>query len=46
MAGEAQRMLAPDGRIVLIGQDWDTVVIDAGLPGHTHVRDNDLLSRT
>jgi SAM-dependent methyltransferase len=28
--GEARRVLAPGGRIVLIGQDWDTFVIDAG----------------
>ncbi|WP_214319429.1 methyltransferase domain-containing protein [Nonomuraea sediminis] len=28
-AGEAWRVLAPGGRIVLIGQDWDTFVIDA-----------------
>lgn len=28
-AGEARRVLAPGGRIVLIGQDWDTFVIDA-----------------
>jgi SAM-dependent methyltransferase len=27
---EARRVLAPGGRIVLIGQDWDTFVIDAG----------------
>jgi SAM-dependent methyltransferase len=26
---EARRVLAPDGRIVLIGQDWDTFVVDA-----------------
>lgn len=26
---EARRVLAPGGRIVLIGQDWDTLVIDA-----------------
>ncbi|AQZ60273.1 methyltransferase [[Actinomadura] parvosata subsp. kistnae] len=26
---EARRVLAPGGRIVLIGQDWDTIVIDA-----------------
>lgn len=26
---EARRVLAPGGRIVLTGQDWDTVVIDA-----------------
>lgn len=28
-AGEARRVLAPGGRIVLVGQDWDTFVIDA-----------------
>ncbi|MFG2084920.1 MULTISPECIES: methyltransferase domain-containing protein [unclassified Spirillospora] len=27
--GEARRVLAPGGRIALIGQDWDTFVIDA-----------------
>jgi ubiquinone/menaquinone biosynthesis C-methylase UbiE len=27
---EARRVLIPGGRIVLIGQDWDTFVIDAG----------------
>ncbi|GAA3342964.1 methyltransferase domain-containing protein [Amorphoplanes nipponensis] len=27
---EATRVLAPDGRIVLLGQDWDTIIIDAG----------------
>jgi SAM-dependent methyltransferase len=27
--GEARRVLAPGGRLVLIGQDWDTFVIDA-----------------
>jgi SAM-dependent methyltransferase len=27
--GEAWRVLAPGGRIVLIGQDWDTLLIDA-----------------
>ncbi|GAB2568633.1 methyltransferase [Paractinoplanes abujensis] len=29
---EARRVLAPGGRIVLVGQDWDTIVIDSGLP--------------
>lgn len=29
---EARRVLAPGGRIVLIGQDWDTFVIDSGDP--------------
>ncbi|MFJ9779056.1 methyltransferase domain-containing protein [Amycolatopsis sp. NPDC101161] len=32
---EARRVLAPGGRIVLIGQDWDTIVIDAGDPDLT-----------
>lgn len=32
---EARRMLAPGGRIVLIGQDWDTIVIDADDPDLT-----------
>ncbi|GLY91806.1 methyltransferase domain-containing protein [Actinoallomurus iriomotensis] len=26
---EARRVLAPSGRIVLVGQDWDTLVVDA-----------------
>lgn len=30
--GEARRVLAPDGRIVLIGQDWDAYVVDSGDP--------------
>jgi ubiquinone/menaquinone biosynthesis C-methylase UbiE len=29
---EARRVLAPGGRIVLLGQDWDTVVIDSDQP--------------
>jgi ubiquinone/menaquinone biosynthesis C-methylase UbiE len=29
---EARRVLAPGGRIVLVGQDWDTVVIDSDQP--------------
>ncbi|WP_433362436.1 methyltransferase domain-containing protein [Actinoplanes sp. CA-142083] len=29
---EARRVLAPGGRIVLVGQDWDTMVIDSSLP--------------
>lgn len=29
---EARRVLAPGGRIVLVGQDWDAVVIASGLP--------------
>jgi ubiquinone/menaquinone biosynthesis C-methylase UbiE len=29
---EAHRVLAPDGRAVLVGQDWDTFVIDSGDP--------------
>lgn len=32
---EARRVLAPGGRVVLLGQDWDTVVIDADDPGLT-----------
>ncbi|WP_344872319.1 methyltransferase domain-containing protein [Nonomuraea antimicrobica] len=32
---EARRVLAPDGRIVLVGQDWDTIVIDSDRPGLT-----------
>jgi ubiquinone/menaquinone biosynthesis C-methylase UbiE len=32
---EARRVLAPGGRIVLVGQDWDTVVIDSDRPGLT-----------
>jgi ubiquinone/menaquinone biosynthesis C-methylase UbiE len=28
---EARRVLAPGGRIVLVGQDWDTMVVDSGL---------------
>ncbi|WUI00787.1 methyltransferase domain-containing protein [Spirillospora sp. NBC_00431] len=27
--GEARRVLAPGGRIVILGQDWDTFVIDS-----------------
>ncbi|WP_433346057.1 methyltransferase domain-containing protein [Microtetraspora malaysiensis] len=30
--GEAARVLAPGGRIVLLGQDWDTFVIDSDHP--------------
>jgi ubiquinone/menaquinone biosynthesis C-methylase UbiE len=33
--GEARRVLAPGGRIVLIGQDWDTLVIDSDDPALT-----------
>jgi ubiquinone/menaquinone biosynthesis C-methylase UbiE len=29
---EARRVLAPGGRIVLLGQDWDTLVIDSDQP--------------
>jgi ubiquinone/menaquinone biosynthesis C-methylase UbiE len=29
---EARRVLAPGGRIVLVGQDWDATVIDSGQP--------------
>lgn len=32
---EARRVLAPGGRIALIGQDWDTVVIDSDEPALT-----------
>lgn len=34
---EARRVLAPGGRIVLVGQDWDTFVIDADDPALTRV---------
>lgn len=29
---EARRVLAPGGRVVLVGQDWDTIVIDSDFP--------------
>ena len=32
---EITRVLAPGGRIVLAGQDWDTIVIDSGDPALT-----------
>ncbi|GII78763.1 methyltransferase [Sphaerisporangium rufum] len=32
---EARRVLAPGGRIVLVGQDWDTIVIDSADPALT-----------
>ncbi|WP_436772708.1 methyltransferase domain-containing protein [Yinghuangia sp. YIM S09857] len=32
---EATRVLAPGGRIVLVGQDWDTVVVDSDDPDLT-----------
>lgn len=32
---EARRVLAPGGRVVLIGQDWDTFVVDSDHPGLT-----------
>jgi ubiquinone/menaquinone biosynthesis C-methylase UbiE len=32
---EARRVLAPGGRIVLVGQDWDAFVIDSDEPGLT-----------
>ncbi|MGN9809263.1 hypothetical protein ACTMSW_07880 [Micromonospora sp. BQ11] len=32
---EARRVLAPGGRIVLVGQDWDTLVIDSDQPDLT-----------
>jgi SAM-dependent methyltransferase len=34
-AYEAVRVLAPGGRIVLLGQDWDTLVIDSAFPALT-----------
>ncbi|ADJ46397.1 methyltransferase probably involved in ubiquinone/menaquinone biosynthesis [Amycolatopsis mediterranei S699] len=33
--GEARRVLAPGGRAVLTGQDWDTIVIDSDDPART-----------
>jgi hypothetical protein len=35
---EARRVLAPGGRIVLLGQDWDTIVIDSDDPTRTRTR--------
>ncbi|GAA3962789.1 methyltransferase domain-containing protein [Actinomadura viridis] len=32
---EARRALAPGGRAVLVGQDWDGLLIDSGLPALT-----------
>ena len=32
---EARRVLAPGGRIVLLGQDWDTLVVDSDQPDLT-----------
>jgi ubiquinone/menaquinone biosynthesis C-methylase UbiE len=32
---EARRVLAPGGRVVLVGQDWDTIVIDSDDPETT-----------
>ncbi|WP_309074913.1 methyltransferase domain-containing protein [Streptomyces sp. NWU339] len=32
---EARRVLAPGGRIVLVGRDWDTIVIDSDDPALT-----------
>ncbi|MFC3997273.1 methyltransferase domain-containing protein [Nocardiopsis sediminis] len=32
---EARRVLAPGGRVVLLGQDWDTIVIDSDEPETT-----------
>jgi ubiquinone/menaquinone biosynthesis C-methylase UbiE len=32
---EARRVLEPGGRAVLLGQDWDTIVIDSDDPAHT-----------
>ncbi|WP_345407893.1 methyltransferase domain-containing protein [Nonomuraea salmonea] len=34
---EAVRVLTPGGRIVLIGQDWDTIVIDSDQPALTRI---------
>lgn len=34
---EARRILVPGGRIVLVGQDWDTFVIDSDHPALTRV---------
>ena len=31
-AAEAHRVLTSDGRIVLLGQDWDTIAIDSDRP--------------
>ncbi|GEM43137.1 methyltransferase [Nocardia ninae NBRC 108245] len=33
--GEARRVLAPGGRIVLLGQDWDAIIIDSADPETT-----------
>ncbi|MFH8371476.1 methyltransferase domain-containing protein [Streptomyces sp. NPDC018031] len=32
---EARRVLAPGGRIVLVGQDWDSLMVDSDDPGLT-----------
>ncbi|MCT9078732.1 methyltransferase domain-containing protein [Streptomyces fulvoviolaceus] len=32
---EARRVLVPGGRVVLVGQDWDTLVIDSDDPSFT-----------
>ncbi|WP_199486326.1 methyltransferase domain-containing protein [Actinomadura logoneensis] len=32
---EARRVLTPGGRVVLLGQDWDTLVIDSDAPSLT-----------
>ncbi|WP_308257416.1 methyltransferase domain-containing protein [Pseudonocardia lacus] len=32
---EARRVLAPGGRVVLTGQDWDAIVVDSDDPGTT-----------
>ena len=34
---EARRVLAPGGRVVLCGQDWDTLVLDSDRPSLTRV---------
>ncbi|GAA2998853.1 methyltransferase domain-containing protein [Streptosporangium longisporum] len=33
--GEARRVLAPGGRVVLAGQDWDTLVVESDTPALT-----------
>ncbi|WP_318783837.1 methyltransferase domain-containing protein [Streptomyces spectabilis] len=33
---EVRRVLVPGGRIVLVGQDWDALVIDSDDPDLTH----------
>ncbi len=36
LVAEAHRVLAPDGRIVLVGQDWEFVCIDTDHPDVAH----------